>query len=94
MNLENKLAGYFIHEDATYKDGLLWSESCSGAFSIKFACALSFGSQQGSYDNVWREIWRIEVPHRVRFFLCPVKHQRIMCNFERASHGFTIVSTC
>ena len=34
MNMENKLARYFIHEDATYKDGLLGNEIAVVPFQL------------------------------------------------------------
>ncbi|KAF7842974.1 ribonuclease H [Senna tora] len=44
--------------------------------------------------QIWRKIWRCNIPERTRFFLWSFCHGKIMTNSQRCSRGFSNNSTC
>ncbi|XVE58507.1 hypothetical protein DITRI_Ditri04bG0175000 [Diplodiscus trichospermus] len=94
INIENKVAAFLLREDEDIHDELCWVPTNNGEFSVSSAYTLSCSQQEGDGDNIWKEIWKLEVPNRVRAFMWLVKHQRLMTNSERARRGFTLDDHC
>ncbi|XP_038688673.1 uncharacterized protein LOC119987842 [Tripterygium wilfordii] len=93
-HIEQKLAAFMLSEDDDVVDSLCWGKSCSGEFSIKTAYDIATGYEGVNTNKIWRSIWKIEAPQRVKAFIWMVKHQRLLCNSERVRRGFTDVPFC
>ncbi|XVE66798.1 hypothetical protein DITRI_Ditri08aG0108200 [Diplodiscus trichospermus] len=90
----SKLSAFIISEGDEMSDGIYWSETSSGNFSIKTAYGLL--QEEGSLEEnaLWNRVWKIQVPNRIRSFLWLIVHKRIMCNAERVRRGFTANGIC
>lgn len=66
------------------RDEIVWSGTPSGAFTTKSAFELIAGCRSHRHEEVlWKEIWRITGPQRVRVFLWKLCNQGILMNAIR-----------
>lgn len=63
-------------------------------FSINPAYNFSTEYVEGLDNNLWKVIWGLKVPNRMRMFLWLVIHEKLMCNVERMKRGFAMVAEC
>ena len=72
-----KVGGIYVGE-AKAEDVLIWPLSPSGSYSVWNAycmlvevenSALSSSSSLMSSNNIWKKIWKLKVPNKVRHFL-------------------------
>lgn len=55
----------------------------NGAFSIKTTYNLSTGLVHDKGAGLWKIVWGLKVPNKMRTFLWLILHRKIMCNAER-----------
>lgn len=89
-----RIATIMLAEEPHLTYGFYWRASSDGNFSIRIAYGLSLTSLLYESKPVWKKLWKLHVPHRVRSFLWLVMHGRVMTNLERARRGFTIDAGC
>ena len=90
----NMFAAFVLRPRSTQQDSLCWGLSTNGLFSVKTAYLSQRLATVGSDSRVWKVIWKLSVPQRIRSFLWMVNHERVMCNVERVRRGFTSDSLC
>ena len=71
------MGGIYVGE-AKAKDVLIWPLSPFGSYSVQSAyrmlveaenSTLSSSSSPMSPNNIWKKIWKLQVPNKVRHFL-------------------------
>lgn len=68
-NVLQILAAFYLSNDASSADGLVWKYSPSGMFTIKSTYNALCGDSVSREERIWKLIWRVEVPNRIRAFL-------------------------
>lgn len=76
------------------RDGIFWCLEPNGMFSINSAYSSISGGIEVVVGDIWKCIWKLEVPARYSFFLWLVKHGRVMCNENRLRRGFSDNGDC
>ncbi|KAF7801750.1 ribonuclease H [Senna tora] len=71
------------------QDMVAWKHSNDGWFSIKSAYQSITGLRNEDINTLWRKIWRLQVPQRVKSFLWLCVHNKLLTNEERAKRGMT-----
>lgn len=63
-------------------------------FSIKTTYNISSSLLHDEKHDLWKRVWNLNIPNKMRSFLWLVIHKKIMCNAERSYRGFTTVADC
>ena len=66
---ENQLAVVFNRQDNQTRDGICWGHSIDGLFIVKSAYILVNHSNERHKTGVWKQIWRLHVPQKIRNFI-------------------------
>lgn len=66
---------------------ICWTQTTNRNFSVKDAYRLRTKRTWSAQGNKWKEVWKYQGPHRVRFFLWLVCKQRLLTNLEKARRG-------
>ncbi|XVF52676.1 hypothetical protein PTKIN_Ptkin05aG0037300 [Pterospermum kingtungense] len=90
----DKLAAVVLRDDVDCVDGYCWNKSKSGLFTIKSAYQVTTGEVLIGDNTVWKKLWKLNVPNRVRSFCWLLNHKKVMCNAERVKRGFTTNGAC
>jgi len=77
-----------------WNDELIWDGSTHGGFSVKSALTIIRNEDSEMSDGMWRTIWRLPIPQRMRFFLWLTAHDRLMTNALRVTRGLASDSRC
>ena len=77
-----------------YQDELIWDGLSHGRFSIKSALKIVRNEGSEISDGLWRQIRRLKVPQRMRFFIWRTTHDRMMTNAHRVRRGLAIDPKC
>ncbi|CAL1361413.1 unnamed protein product [Linum trigynum] len=75
-----KITSVAVDNLSQNEDSLFWAPSADGRFSTKSAYALLAKHDQQADDAIWRTIWRLPVPERVRGFCWLAVQGRIATN--------------
>ena len=86
-NILQKIASVEINPQESTKDQFVWDGASHGGFSTKTAINYIRGDAPTQADPMWTLIWASQVPHRIRFFLWLVGHERLMTNSNRFARG-------
>lgn len=89
-----RLKAVILYDDDEARDGVFWCLEPNGMFSVSSVYSSISGGVEVVVDDIWKYIWKLEVPTRYSFFLWLVKHDRIMCNENRLRMGFTANCDC
>ncbi|CAL1358846.1 unnamed protein product [Linum trigynum] len=65
------------------EDRLCWQPTSTGDFTAKSAYQIAFPAPQPTYQKVWKAVWNLQVPERVRHFIWLVLLHRINTNKRR-----------
>ncbi|XP_031116600.1 uncharacterized protein LOC116020256 [Ipomoea triloba] len=92
-DIKPKMETIMVHngDDA---DETFWNPEASGKFSISSAYFLIKGYQTNLQDHIWKKIWNLEVPNKLKTFLWIAMHDRVMGNAERKRRGLTLEGCC
>ncbi|CAL1363580.1 unnamed protein product [Linum trigynum] len=75
-------------------DVLFWHPTSDGKFSAKSAYQLTQQPTAGEPNSLWKNIWSLPVPERVRCFLWLVAHEKVSCNVQRVKRKITSSPFC
>lgn len=89
-----KLAGFTLVEDENCEDSICWREEPSGIISISSVYNMIHDNAGTHEDTIWKKIWKIKVPNKMRVFTWLILHKQVMCNEMRKRRGFTEDDTC
>ncbi|CAL1357331.1 unnamed protein product [Linum trigynum] len=79
----SKITSTAVDTISQEEDSLFWGPAADGRFSTKSAYALLTKQDQQETDGVWKEIWRLPVPERVRCFIWLAIQGKIATNVLR-----------
>jgi len=77
-----------------WKDELIWDGSTHGGFSVKSVLIIIQNEGSEISDGLWRQIWRLKAPQRMRFFIWLTTHDRLMTNAHRVKRGLATDPKC
>ena len=85
LQMRLRLASMVVDDITGACDRMSWSENKDGAFFVKSAYAFLTRdvSQRPNMEALYKRIWSVGAPERVRVFLWLVSRQVIMTNMER-----------
>ena len=84
---ENEFAAVMIRQDNQTGDGICWGHSIDGLFKVKSDCSLVNHNNKPHNTDVWKQIWRLHVPQKIRNFMRLLLHGKIMTNQESVRRG-------
>lgn len=74
------------------EDIWLWTLYKNGNFSLK-SCVDIFGDT-GMYDEIWKYMWRLKVPSKVKFFLWFIIRDRLLITDNLIKKGMCLPNIC
>ncbi|CAL1355748.1 unnamed protein product [Linum trigynum] len=90
----HRITAVAVDPMAPNDDTLFWHPTSDGRFSTKSAFHLLQVQTDNGQSKTWKEIWKLEVPERVRCFMWLVAHNRISSNEQRAKRHISVTSGC
>ena len=75
-------------------DDLSWMETPSGNFSMKSALALLCNERHMISNPMWRWVWHVKVPQRIKLFTWLLLHDKLLTNATRARRHLTNDPSC
>ncbi|CAL1384516.1 unnamed protein product [Linum trigynum] len=84
--ISNKVLSTAVDTLSQVEDSLFWHESTDGRFTTKSAYTLLTRQDEQVHDGIWKVVWRLAVPERIRGFVWLSLQGRITTNamrFER-----------
>ncbi|KAL4271776.1 hypothetical protein GQ457_13G010260 [Hibiscus cannabinus] len=76
------------------EDQPFWRWESNGQFSARSAYGYLSSDTTSGIDRVWRQIWKLKVPYRVRMFAWLALHERLLTNVERVRRHMTTSEHC
>ena len=92
--IENILLTKLIRVDDEDIDGEWWGMTTSGPFTIRSSYGISLPNQNASPQDIWKKIWKLELPQKIRMFMWLVYHGKLLKNNERMHRGLTANPNC
>lgn len=89
VEIENKLAAYTLLKDDNVEDRSCWGGTSNGRFTVKSVCDMINNPIDQGNEFMWKDIWKLKVPNRIRSCIWLVSHKKIMSNNVRVKRGFT-----
>lgn len=91
-----RLASVVLDEVTGARDRMSWGESKDGLFTVKSAYTFLTRNTvpRPNMEALYRRVWSVINPERVRVFLWLVTHQVIMTNMERKRRHLSENSVC
>ena len=84
----NKHEAILIKRDEDEEDDFGWRPLADGRFNSKSAYDLALGPTSVLLGVIWKQIWTLKVPQRVRTLMWVIQHGRLLTNVERFRRGF------
>ncbi|KAJ8434447.1 hypothetical protein Cgig2_025417 [Carnegiea gigantea] len=78
-----KIASIEVYGDEEHEDLLIWNNASNG-FTIKLAPMITKSNLSEPHESIWKLIWTLKSPQRIKFFIWLAVHKRIMTNAHRA----------
>lgn len=75
-------------------DTPIWRWSSDGQFSVKSAYRSLQHAVRGEYRLSWRNLWKLNVPHRCRSFLWLCASDKILTNISKQRKGMHVTGRC
>jgi len=88
------IASYTVTVGDENNDEFIWDGSAHGGFSVKSALAIIRNEAPETNEGLWRLIWRLKIPQRMRFFIWLVAHDRLMTNSHRVKRRLATDPNC
>ncbi|XVE95650.1 hypothetical protein REPUB_Repub02eG0116800 [Reevesia pubescens] len=82
----------FMGAVADGEDKTIWSGSSSGNFSVSSAYNILINIDPEGI--VWNQIWKLETPHRIKFFLWTLCHNQILTRENCVKRCLTLTAFC
>ncbi|KAL4348355.1 hypothetical protein GQ457_17G006980 [Hibiscus cannabinus] len=76
------------------EDQPFWRWESNGQFSARSAYGYLSSDTKSGFDRVWRQVWKLKVPYRVRMFAWFALHERLLTNVERVRRHMTTSEHC
>ncbi|KAL4282241.1 hypothetical protein GQ457_03G010920 [Hibiscus cannabinus] len=76
------------------EDQPFWRWESNGQFSARSAYGYLISDTASGTDMIWKNIWKLKVPHRVRMFAWLVWHERLLNNAEWVRRHKTTSAHC
>jgi hypothetical protein len=86
-NILNKLIALLTPEDINDDDSNYWPYSKHACYSVVSAYNMLSELDQSEEDVMWKKIWKLQVPERVRSFIWLLKHGRLLTNYRKSKMG-------
>lgn len=84
-----RIEAILLSSDNMVVDRFTWKYTSCGGFSVKFAYQLTLEGMGSQPNALWRILWRLHVPQRVRVFAWFVINGSLMTNQEHLMRRFT-----
>lgn len=96
MDVLTGIAGFALVSELDVSDGLAWKFESDGVYSTSSAFKLLFDGDQSPPRDVmlFKLIWKLHVPERMRTFLWLIIHGRILTNAERCRRHLSLSDLC
>ncbi|KAK2459136.1 TMV resistance protein N [Trifolium repens] len=66
------------------KDLFFWPSEKHGGFTVSSAYEMLMEHEPCAEENIWKRIWNLQVPERVKCFIWLLKHGRLLTNFRKS----------
>lgn len=87
MDMKLKINAVLPLEAGNGLDKVLWAETADGIFTVKSSYEALYRFKFDLQDGIWKRIWRMGVPERIRTFIWLVKHERLLTNKRNSKMG-------
>ncbi|CAL1407041.1 unnamed protein product [Linum trigynum] len=94
MEIQQQITALAVDPLATSDDSLLWRPTSNGRFSTKSAYHLMMPSPQGGDHKLWKMLWNLPVPERIRCFMWLLVLGKISSNEAHCQRHLTTESDC
>ncbi|CAL1392202.1 unnamed protein product [Linum trigynum] len=90
----DKIRAILIDPLAVGGDKIIWNLTSNGHFSVNSAFKAEQSSQSLQNDPIWKKIWRLHVPERVRVFVWMAMLGKLTTNQIRKDRHLTDNNSC
>ncbi|CAL1353594.1 unnamed protein product [Linum trigynum] len=87
--IQHQITAVAVDHMAAEDDTIFWQNTSDGKFSTKSAFCMLQHAPNHQDQRLWKNIWQLPVPERVRCFIWLVAHERISCNAQRMARHIT-----
>jgi hypothetical protein len=88
LDLVNKIISFPPPRNDDGADERIWPGDSLGRFTVSSAYQLLSGYREAEVEDMWRYIWKLDVPERVRFFIWRLRYGRLPTNKACHRWGF------
>ncbi|KAL4368982.1 hypothetical protein GQ457_05G017200 [Hibiscus cannabinus] len=92
VKLEDKLKREL--DNVLAQEESLWHQRSRSQFSIQSAYAFLKSEMGNRHENIWRMVWKLKLPNRVRVYAWPAIHERLLTNVERVRRHMAVSDYC
>ncbi|CAL1354334.1 unnamed protein product [Linum trigynum] len=93
-DVTDRITALAVDPLASEDDVLFWRLTSDGHFSTKSAFQLLQPATTSDQTKMWKALWKLQVPERVRCFMWLVAHSRISCNEQRVKRHLSPSPFC
>ena len=86
--LKDQLTAVLVRPNDTKRDVFCWGPTAIDQFSVRSAYTLAAQSLNQHPKGIWKQIWCLKVPQRIRMFIWLVHHGKLMTNYEPGSKNW------
>ena len=89
-----EIASHELMEDEEAVDEIYWNGSTNGEFTLGSALSIIRNEESDSESQafIWSDVWKVQVPQRIRLFLWLATQDRLMTNGNRFIRKITLIS--
>jgi hypothetical protein len=80
----NRLIAIPPPEHCNGDDTMFWPYEKHGKFSISSTYDLLADFESSADELIWKKIWKLQIPERVRSFVWLMKHDRLLTNYRKS----------
>lgn len=91
-----EIASHELMEDEEAVDEIYWNGSTNGGFTLGSALSIIRNEESDSESQafIWSDVWKVQVPQRIRLFLWLATQDRLMTNGNRFLRQITDHPRC
>ncbi|KAJ8433992.1 hypothetical protein Cgig2_012685 [Carnegiea gigantea] len=90
----NQITSIQVYPEAGIQDEIFWGKTSSGLFLIQTAIAMLWGDNSSDDRLIWKKIWKVEVPQKMRLLMWLVPQGVLMTNTNRVRRGMASKPEC
>ena len=75
-------------------DGKCWGMTINGQFTVKSTYSATLHFQNSLTNGIWKRIWKMEIPQKVKIFLRLIYHGKILTSWGMMRRGFMTNPHC